>query len=84
MEVGKLAGPDPKTPIEVRKAERELFFYTVREILKAVRQMLLLVLLLIVVVYAVVSALDGHLITKTEIVRYLPAGLTTSDPHGLH
>lgn len=73
VEVGKLAGPDPKTHIEVRRAERELFFYTVREALKAVRQVLLIVLLLIIVVYAVISALEGHFITKTEIVRYLPA-----------
>lgn len=51
-----MVGPPhrPRTPIEVRRAERELFFWTARQTIK-------LVLFAALAVYVVVSLVEGEL-----------------------
>jgi hypothetical protein len=53
-----------RQPIEVRKAERELFFWTARQTLK-------LVIFAAVTVYLVVSLLEGRVPGGETLVRYL-------------
>jgi hypothetical protein len=53
-----------RTPIEVRRAERELFFWTARQTLQ-------LVVLAAVVVYVIVSLLRGHIPGSELLLRVL-------------
>jgi hypothetical protein len=64
---GRMAGHGShraRQPIEVRKAERELFFWTAYQTLK-------LVVLASFTVYLVVSLLEGHLPGGELLARYL-------------
>ena len=61
-------------PIEVRKQERELFFWTVEEALRAVRKTLLVVVLIALTVYLVVSLAEGELRDGDVLLRYLSSG----------
>jgi len=54
-----------RTPIEVRKAERELFFWTAHQTIK-------LVLLIAIAVYVVVSLVQGEIPGRELILRLLP------------
>jgi hypothetical protein len=53
-----------RTPIEVRRAERELFFWTARQTVK-------LVVLAALAAYVVVSLIEGHLPGGDLLVRAL-------------
>jgi hypothetical protein len=53
-----------RTPIEVRKAERELFFWTARQTLK-------LVVLAALAVYVVVSLVHGRIPGSELLLRVL-------------
>jgi len=53
-----------RQPIEVRKAERELFFWTARQALK-------LVIFAAVTAYVVVSLAEGRLPGGEMLLRYL-------------
>lgn len=59
------------TPVEVRRAERELLFHTPRESLLAIHHALLIVLLAAVVAYTVISILGGSLAAESQILRQL-------------
>ncbi|HSZ14884.1 MAG TPA: hypothetical protein VK790_12690 [Solirubrobacteraceae bacterium] len=53
-----------RQPIEIRKAERELFFWTARQALK-------LVILAALTAYVVVSLVEGRLPGAEVLLRYL-------------
>jgi hypothetical protein len=53
-----------RTPIEVRRAERELFFWTARQALK-------LVVFAAVAIYVIVSLLRGHIPGSELLLRVL-------------
>jgi hypothetical protein len=53
-----------RTPIEVRRAERELFFWTARQAVK-------LIVLAAVAAYVVVSLLSGHIPGGELLLRVL-------------
>jgi hypothetical protein len=56
------------TPIEVRKEERELFFWTIDKALLALRQALGLIVLASLAAYLIVSLAEGRL--PQELLRY--------------
>jgi hypothetical protein len=58
-------------PIKERKAERELFFWTARQIFWAARQTLVLVLFIALTVYAVISLAEGQIPGSELLLRYL-------------
>ncbi len=53
-----------RQPIEARRAERELFFWTARQTLK-------LVIFAALTAYLVVSLVEGHLPGTQTLLRYL-------------
>lgn len=50
-----------RSPIEKRRAERELFFWTAYETLALVRQILTVLAVAVVTVYVLVALVDGRL-----------------------
>jgi hypothetical protein len=65
-------GPPPKQrrpkSIEQRRNERELFFWTVREVLALARQTLRLLLLAALVIYVIASLIEGRPAALIEII----------------
>jgi hypothetical protein len=67
MRSGRMVGfgsGRPRQPIEARRAERELFFWTARQTLK-------LVVFAALTAYLVVSLAEGHLPGVQTLLRYL-------------
>jgi hypothetical protein len=60
-----------RQPIQTRKAERELFFWTARQIVLAVRRVVLLVVLVAVAVWFVLGLFEGHLAGGELLLRLL-------------
>jgi hypothetical protein len=68
-------GPPPKQrrpkSIKWRRKERELFFWTVREVLALARQTLRLLLLAALVIYVIASLIEGRPPSIETIIRPL-------------
>jgi hypothetical protein len=63
--------PKERRSVKWRRAERELFFWTVREVFALGRQALRLLLLTAVVLYAIVFLIEGRLPDLESIIRSL-------------
>ena len=59
-----LAGQKPKSSVEARRAERELFFWTAHQGLR-------LVVLFALVLYSIVSLIEGHVPGLDLLLRSL-------------
>jgi hypothetical protein len=64
-------GTKKRKSLKTRRAERELFFWTVAEALDLGRQTLRLLLLAALVIYAIVSLIEGRLPGVESILRSL-------------
>jgi hypothetical protein len=64
-------GTKQRKSLKTRRAERELFFWTVAEALDLSRQTLRLLLLAALVIYAIVSLVEGRLPGVESILRSL-------------
>jgi hypothetical protein len=59
-----VAGQNPKSSVEARRAERELFFWTAHQWLR-------LVVLVALVLYSIVSLIEGHVPGLDLLLRSL-------------
>jgi hypothetical protein len=60
-----------RKPLKQRRDERELFFWTLRELLAIGRQAIRLLLLLAVAIYLIVSLIEGRLPGIESVVQAL-------------
>lgn len=64
MTIQALPARRSKSPLDQRRAEREFFFWTARQVLMLTRHALIVVMVTAIVVYVIVQLCEGHIVVS--------------------